>query len=78
MRELEIVRRLERWQAQRAAGVYPNDGIHTEANAALAGMEGELFLLAEEVRGIPDLQGPGGGFGFMLGFSVLGGSDPLL
>jgi hypothetical protein len=78
MRALDTERKWQRIYSQRSAGVYPGEAMSSEANVALAGSETELFLLPEEVQSLGEIQGAGGGFGFMLGFSALGGPDPLL
>tara|TARA_Y100000310_G_C20443106_1_gene697052 strand:- start:433 stop:666 length:234 start_codon:yes stop_codon:yes gene_type:complete len=76
MRELEIYRRELRHAAQRAAGNVASDEPALQADVDQSFVDSEALENSVEVCDC-DIQGPGGGFYFIEGFSVVGGPDPV-
>jgi hypothetical protein len=76
MNEIERARRLERLTGRRHAGLLPGDAIVFGVEALAVQMLDRAPDLPEETD-TETIQGPGGGFGFMMGVSPLGGGEPL-
>lgn len=73
----DLFRRAFRERVQRDAGTFRGPRPSTLAELRLYGFTTELFQEPEDLTDTADIQGAGGGFGFMLDVSVLDGDDPL-
>lgn len=77
MRELRILRETQRRQSRASQGLNPRTQADQALHVAAAAHELEILSLPEDVSALTDAQQADGSFFFMLGFSALGGPDPL-
>jgi hypothetical protein len=77
MRELRILREVQRRQSRASQGFNPRTPADQVLHVAAAAHELDILSLPEDVSSLADAQQADGSFYFMLGFSSLGGDDPL-
>jgi hypothetical protein len=78
MREIELERQFYDDLIRRGAGLNPDTAILWADQLAEALAEGDTRMLPEDTASMTTMQGPGGGFAFMFGYSVWGGPDPFV
>lgn len=81
MRELDLYRRTQRRVIQREIGQLSgpeSTSIHFDAELVNLQADTTLARHPEDVAGATQIQGPGGGWVFMVDVSIVDGPDPIL
>jgi hypothetical protein len=77
MRELRILREVQRRQGRASQGLNPRSLSDQALHLAAAGNELEILSLPEDVGSLAEVQQADGSFYFQLDYSSLDGTDPL-